>query len=145
MKTWLSIFLPDDEYKRQQILIYIAEGAALTLIAMVISLLIGPFELSLSTLLFIMIFVSYVMIRYIGSGIEYTDVSNQKVYEKERKAVLMKSISFGVLFIIIMLAFEGTDDLLQSVMTAVLATIFYFLLNFISLKRSYSKNRELAD
>lgn len=85
MKTWLSIFLPTDEYKRQRILVFIAEGGALIALAQFLSLLIGPFESSLVPLISIGIFVFYVTIRYISSGIEYTEVATQKDYNKERK------------------------------------------------------------
>ena len=146
MKTWLSIFLPTDEYKRQRILVFIAEGGALIALAQFLSLLIGPFESSLVPLTSLRIFVFSVTIRYISSGIEYTEVATQKDYNKERKNIFRSSLSFGAIFTVFNFFTQRGDFLIiEPIMMGLLATLFFFLFSWLSLKRSFNKNRELMD
>nr|WP_289039169.1 hypothetical protein [uncultured Allobacillus sp.] len=146
MKTWLSIFLPTDEYKRQRILLFIAEGGVLLLLFQFLSLLIGSFEYGLIQLISIGIFVFYGTIRYIFSGIEYTEVDTEKAYKKERKNIVKKSLGFGVIFT--GLNFLVQDEgflIIEPIIMGLFATLFFFLFSWLSLKRSFNKNRELMD
>ncbi|MFC0013805.1 MULTISPECIES: hypothetical protein [Allobacillus] len=146
MKTWLSIFLPTDEYKRQKLLLFIAEGGVLLVLAQFLSLIIGPFESSLVPIISIGIFVFYVTFRYIISGMEYTEVATQSDYKKERKNIVMKSLSFGVIFTgLNFLVQRGDYIIVDLIMIGLLATLFFFLFSWFSLKRSFNKNRELID
>ncbi|MBR7554123.1 hypothetical protein ACFFJI_05085 [Allobacillus sp. GCM10007491] len=146
MKTWLSLFLPTDEYKRQKLLLFIAEGGVLLVLAQFLSLIIGPFESSLVPIISIGIFVFYVTFRYIISGMEYTEVATQSDYKKERKNIVMKSLGFGVIFTGLNFLVQGEGFLIiEPIIMGLLATLFFFLFNWLSLKQSFNKNRELMD
>ena len=105
MKTWIKIFLPDDEYKERQMLIFLAEAAVLQavliLVLMMISQLFFPMSSKLMLVICLFSIILYVGIRYIFSGIEYTDISTEKEYKKNVKVLRVKSIGFFAISIIV--------------------------------------------
>lgn len=96
MKTWLKIFLPDDEYKERQMLIFLAEAAVvqvvLVLALMMIDQLFFPMTSKLMLVICLFSIILYVGVRYIFSGIEYTEVSTEKEYKKQVKMLRVKSM-----------------------------------------------------
>lgn len=149
MKSWMSVVLPDDEYKEKQLLYYLAEGAVLQLATIFILYIL---EVDSSTILFIsvILFVMYVFLRYIFSGIEYTDIATNQEYKKEltliKKKAIISAATFSATFFIVNLFTPvfGEEQGWVNVMGMIFAyAIIFFLVNFISLKRSYGKNKEL--
>jgi hypothetical protein len=154
IKSWLSFFLPDDEYKRQRIVYFLAEGSILLLIFL--GLLFGANQLSrwspdvdIILGLAIVVFILYVFTRYMLSGIEYTDVSTEKQYKRERSISVKKSIFFAITFFVLSILFMGVPRLKQEWIDilgiSIIAAILLFLINYISLKRSYKKNKDLIN
>lgn len=43
MKSWITYFLPDDEYKEKQILFFITEAAILQIISIILMLILTVF------------------------------------------------------------------------------------------------------
>ena len=153
MKTWLSIFLSKDEYKERQMLIFLAEAAVaqvvLALVLFFISQLFMPLPSKLILVICIFSIILYVGIRYIFSGIEYTDISTEKEYQKQVKALRGKSIGFAIIYVVLsaMLQFsgffEGIVNTLDFFFVSVIAALFLFGTQYLSLRKSYLKNRDL--
>ena len=119
MKTWLSIFLPKDEYKERQMLIFLAEAAViqvvLVLVLFGISQLFLPLPSKLMLVICLFSIILYAGIRYIFSGIEYTDISTEKEYKKQMKALRGKSIGFAIIYVVLglMLHLLGFFDVIS--------------------------------
>ncbi|MBH0157252.1 DUF3278 domain-containing protein [Fictibacillus sp. 5RED26] len=150
MKSWMSFLLPDDEYKERKMLYFFSEGAILLFLSLFV-MLIGnkSFHLDAQTILLVAmgIFLFYVSGRYILSGIEYTDISTERAYKKELKATIMKTVGFIAIFLTIYLLFIGVPTSLNKWLEIsgllVSVSVVKFLSTYISLKRSYLKNKEL--
>ncbi|HEY4601878.1 MAG TPA: DUF3278 domain-containing protein [Cerasibacillus sp.] len=156
MKSFLNVFLPDDEYKRTRILYFMAEGTFISTILLIIFAFINDVWLELKHIDFsfiaLIIAVSnivYIFIRYILSGIEYADVVTEKRYKREVKIILRDALGFGGIFFVLSGVQTGIPSNLETtidlVVPAIMGGLFFFLLNYISLKRSYKKNKQLFD
>ena len=154
IKSWLSILLPDDEYKKQRMLYFIAEGAVILLIFLGITFGLNHFsswrpDMGIILGVAIVIFVLYVFFRYTFSGIEYTDVTTTEQYRYELRIFVKKSIIFAttmsiglfLVYAIQQIKIEWIDILAVSILGAV----FMFVINYISLNRSYRINKQLED
>ncbi|RYG71965.1 hypothetical protein EU245_12130 [Lentibacillus lipolyticus] len=152
IRSFLNIFLPEDEYKRLQVLYFMAETTFLTV---VILLLVGFFKYILSfemiDITFLVMYgpfimMTYVYVRYILSGIEFTEVANTQTYKKRRRSIVKSAITFGILFAIFyFIPFGPRKEGLEAIAFVGLIVFFYFLFDYISLKRSYKKNEDLSD
>ncbi|WP_404457418.1 hypothetical protein [Oceanobacillus kapialis] len=156
MRSFLNYLLPDDEYKRTRILYFLGESAVILAVGAFIfaGLEIYLFDIGKIDLAFTLVMVfgfigAYTYMRYIFSGIEFTNVYNQKQYKKERKFRLKAAFSSGVIFLVLMFLYRGmpsnTEDWFDIIGPSVFFIIFFFLFDYISLKRSYRKNKELTD
>lgn len=94
-----------------------------------------------------MIMIIYVYIRYILSGIEYTDIANKKTYKIQQRILLKRTLIFGLILSVVSFAFFGIPsnwtETMNIIGRIVFAIIFYYIFNFISLKCSYKKNKYL--
>jgi hypothetical protein len=154
IRSFLNVFLPEDEHKRTRILYFMAETTFLTVVFLLLfGLMKYILNLHLDTDLLVMIspflMMAYVYFRYIFSGIEFTDVANKGEYKKQRHVVVKRSLLFGVVFLIIQFIVKETPtnyvEGIELIALPIIAILFYFLFDYISLKRSYKKNRELTD
>lgn len=150
MKSWMSFLLPDDEYKERKMLYFFSEGAILIFLSLFAMLIANKsLHLDAQTILLVAmgIFLFYVSGRYILSGIEYTDISTERAYKKELKATIMKTVGFIVIFLTIYLIIIGVPTSLNKWLEIsgllVSVSVVKFLSTYISLKRSYQKNKEL--
>lgn len=146
MKSWIAFLLPRDEYKEKMMLYFLAEGAVILLLALVGMLVYSNYfniTITNALLLSILIFAMYVTARYSTSGIEYTNVTTIKAFKKETKEIATRTIVFFVMLVLLYLLLEGTDKWLNLVFLTLGISITWFLLSFISLKRSYHKNKDL--
>lgn len=153
-KTWIRFLLPEDEYKRRTMLVYFAEAAILLLIAIIILIVLSRFELILMDNLVVLISmmfgaIAYIWIRYILSGMEFAEVMTEKAYRRERKLVVVKSSTYFLVFngMVSLYYLFGTMEvsLFEGLMVSTLGALLLFVTNYISLRRSYKKNRELID
>ena len=155
VKSWVSILLPNDEYKERKILYFLAEGSIVLLVFLLLSFglhVVNPhwnFGVNVVTGAGIAIFVCYIMLRYTFSGIEYTDIGTKKEYTKERGLITFKAVTFVVTFFVVHTLFMGLPNSgerwFEIVGLLVSVGIGMFLINYISLKRSYKKNIDLMD
>ncbi len=150
MKSWISFFLPNDEYKERRILYFLSEGGIILFLFLIVAIFCNKyFNISEETLLFvpIAIFFCYVTTRYILSGIEYTDIVTEYAYKRERKIILTRTFSFVVAFLLLYILFEGVpsslDVWIEIIGLLFIVSLLWFFLSFISLNRSYKKNKEL--
>jgi len=156
MKSWLKIFLPQDEYKERQMLIFLAEAAVLQVILilalMIISQLFFPMPSKLMLIICVFSIILYVGVRYIFSGIEYTDISTEKEYKKQVNLLRVKSIGFAAIFFILAVFFnllgsvsffDNREDQLDFFIVLAIAAVFLFGTQYISLRKSYMKNKDL--
>lgn len=149
-KSWVSHFLPKDEYKEKRILLFIAESVvlifALSMILIFLNVFIEvPKYRVEGVLLLNLISISgYVLIRYVFSGIEYTNVFDINDYKKEFKKIIYNSFKFAVVFAVIssLLVFTGNISFkwIDVIGLTVLGFLFMLLLNYISLRYSFKKN-----
>lgn len=153
-KTWIHFLLPDDEYKRRNMLVYFAEASILQLVMMIVLVVISHFELfpivGVHVLLWMLLgAIAYIWIRYILSGMEFAEIMTEKAYRRERKVIVIKSTSFLLIMCASISSFYvfGTMSvpLIEGLIVTFIAALLLFLTNYVSLKRSYLKNRELID
>ncbi|MGD7045706.1 DUF3278 domain-containing protein [Jeotgalibacillus proteolyticus] len=150
MKTWISLLLPNDEYKEKKILAFLAEGGVLLFISLIFMTFLNRYtnvDAEIVLLISMGVFVLYISGRYTLSGIEYTEVSTEKAYKKERNVILVKSFSFILIFVclyFVFIQFPATWAEWAEI-SGFLLTVFLlmYVSSFISLKRSYKKNKEL--
>lgn len=154
IRSFLNAFLPEDEYKRMQILYFMAETTFLTVIILLLfGLLKYILNLNLDTefllLLGPFLMMAYSYFRYIFSGIEHTEVSNKQDYIKRRRTAVKRSLLVGVIFFVIHLIVKGIptsyDDGIDLIALPIIFIFIYFLFEMISLKRSFNKNKDLTD
>ncbi|MFD1851482.1 hypothetical protein [Oceanobacillus bengalensis] len=155
IRSFLNFLLPDDEYKRTRIIYFLAEAAVLlTVILFIFSFFSSwlEWDIDSNTIhpIIVIGFISfYTLIRYIFSGIEFTDVSTKEQYVKQRRSNIIQASSVGFFFFIFHGIFEGFPSDFESAIDIVGPTLFfvffYYLVIYLSLKRSYKKNRELLD
>ena len=156
MKTWLKIFLPNDEYKERQMLIFLAEAAVLQVILILVFMAIDQLFIPLTSMFMLICCIFgilfYVGARYTLSGIEYTDICTEKEYKAQVKILKIKSVGFVVIYCIVAIVFEVFDwvsyfdtpsDRIDFLVVLALAGIFLFVTQYISLRKSYLKNKEL--
>ncbi|ANU28279.1 hypothetical protein [Planococcus versutus] len=150
MKSWISFLLPDDEYKESKILYFFSEGAILLFLSLLVTFICSRFiSFDTETVLFlhVVLFVVYVLGRYIVSGIEFTSIATEQEYQKELKVILVKSAGFTAMFILVYPFISGLpvsiSEGLGIIGFSTWAGLMMFFINFISLKRSYNRNKEL--
>ena len=150
MKSWISFLMPDDEYKEKRMLYFFAEGGVLLFLFLVLIMFVNKFvsiDLEIILLLAISIFVLYIFTRYIVAGIEYTEVATKVAYRKELRVIFTKIVTFFVIFTLLYLLLVDTPSSISGWSELIGFTLFggvvMFLINYISLKRSYNKNKEL--
>ncbi|MCU4852640.1 DUF3278 domain-containing protein, partial [Bacillus paranthracis] len=106
IKSWLSILLPKDEYKKQKTLYFLAEASIILFITLIILFSIHRIfpnlepnpEISIG--MSISIFVIYIFTRYILSGIEYTNITTEQEFKKEKNRISLNSLKFILVFFI---------------------------------------------
>lgn len=152
MKSWISFLLPEDEYREKKILYFLSEGAIILLIYLtaifIINKYISYFQIDLEFSLFtgIWVFLGYVFIRYIISGMEYTDISTEQDYNKKLKVTFVKSVGFVVIFVLLYTVFmlpSSVNEWFDMIGISFIGGLILFSLDYISLKKSYRKNKDL--
>ena len=157
MKTWLNYFLPEDEYKERQMLIFLAEAAVLQVILILILMMTSQFIVPLAATLMLSIclfsIILYVGIRYIFSGIEYTNVCTEQQYKHEIKLLRKKSFSFMAIYLLLAVVFQfiGSASFFDTkesrfdfFVILAISGLFLFATQYISLRMSYEKNKNLV-
>lgn len=90
----------------------------------------------------------YILIRYILSGIEYAAIFTSTDYSKENKRLVKNSFKFFVMFALLTLIFKGIPsdfkETAEIVGVALIAAMMLMLINWLSLKSSYKKNKNLC-
>ncbi|ELK48059.1 UNVERIFIED_CONTAM: hypothetical protein N8J90_05810 [Halobacillus marinus] len=155
VQSFLNYFLPKDEYKRSQIVYFMAEAAFLTVLLLLPLTLMNNIwwnsqsfnEISiLLTPVFVM---AYTYFRYVFKGIEHTDISEEKTYRAQRRLNRKRALFFAAIFMIVLLINNGIPstgmEILDIAGPVFLGFLFYLLFDYISLKRSYNKNKDLLD
>ncbi|MEK4231337.1 hypothetical protein [Solibacillus sp. FSL H8-0538] len=156
MKTWLKTFLPQDEYKERQMLTFLAEAAVIQVVLILALMMISQLLFSMTSKLMLVIclfsIILYVGGRYIFSGSEYTDISTEKEYKKQVKLLRVKSIGFAAIYFILgvffnlfgsVSFFDSRENQLEFLIVLAIAGVFLFGTQYISLRSSYMKNKDL--
>lgn len=148
MKSWISVFLPKDEYKEKKMLFFIAEGSLISILGIVMMFIASSFiDLSLQLVLFTVVGlnVGYITVKYTFSGIEYSDVASKPSFKREVKGMIRGTIRFvSIFFLLQVLIFRG-EEWISLIATAIIAGVFWFLIHYASLKSSFKKNKKLLD
>lgn len=150
MKSWISFLLPNDEYKEKKMLYFFSEGAIILFLSLIVMIICNKyFNLDVETVLLaaIAIFLFYVSGRYIVSGIEYADITTESAYRKELRVIFIRTIEFVVIFMICYLIFtnfpKNLDEWFEILSLLLGVSVIWLLSSYISLKRSYKKNKKL--
>lgn len=150
MKSWISFLLPNDEYKEKKMLYFFSEGAVILFLSLIVMMICNKYfhlDVEIALLVAIAIFLFYVSGRYIVSGIEYTDISTERAYKKELKVISIRTIGFVVIYLVCYLIFinlpKNFNEWFEILSLLIGVSIIWFLSSYISLKRSYKKNKEL--
>lgn len=150
MKSWISFLLPDDEYKEKKMLYFFTEGAIILFLSLIVMMICNKFfNLDTETVLLaaIAIFLFYVTGRYILAGMEYTDIATKHAYKKELRVVCIRTIGFVIIFMALYLIFinipSSLNNWVEILGLLISVSVVSFLSSYISLKRSYKKNKEL--
>lgn len=152
MKSWISFLLPKDEYREKKTLYFLSEGSIILLIYLIalfiINKYISYFHIDLEFSLFsgIWVFLGYVFIRYITSGMEYTDISTEQDFKRKLKVSFIKSVGFVVIFILLYIVFMLPSSVIEwsdVIAVSLIGGLILFSFDYISLKKSYKKNKEL--
>lgn len=154
-KTWIANLLSKDEYREKRFLYFVAESVFILGVFLFLYLIIDSFFVALHVagdtmaLLSLGFISTYILLRSTLTGIEHPEIATKARYTEKKRSKVFGSIRFGILFIIVYGVFKGIPNNLQEVMNiigpATLAAIFFFILNYLSLKKSYRKNKELLD
>ncbi|WZX99516.1 hypothetical protein NSQ26_09260 [Bacillus sp. FSL W7-1360] len=153
IRSWIGWLLPEDEYKRQKVLYFIAEGAFLSCsIFFAVGIFLILFNASDDTwlatsFLSSMIFPVYVTIRYTLSGIEYANVEDEKDKKTKKKTLLKSTIGFFLIFLLFNILTKplGDDSWLDVIMVPILVSLFWYIIGYVSLTRSIRKNKQLDE
>ncbi|SIS44985.1 hypothetical protein [Salimicrobium flavidum] len=150
MRSWITFLLPEDEYKERKMLFFFAESGVLLFAVLAILLVTNSyftFDAGTVLLLGVALFLFYITTRYMFAGIEYTDVVTEKAYRKERKVTFLRSLSFLGIFVVLYAIFLGIPsdrgEWMDVIGISMITAIIMFVTTYISLKRSYKKNKEL--
>lgn len=154
-KTWIAYFLSDDEYREKRLLYFVAESVFILGILLFLYLIVDSFFVILNVpgnmmaLLCLVFLSTYTLMRSTLTGIEYPEIATKAQYKVEVRSKVYGAIRFGVIFILVYLVFKGMPSNLSEAINivgpATLATVFFFILTYISLRKSYSKNKDLLD
>ncbi|MEG7283874.1 DUF6773 family protein [Bacillus sp. 0909A] len=153
MKQLFFVF--KDEYVEKKMTQFYGEAGFILAALMLIDFIIrgfvlqrDPMEYMVSGVGFV-VFAGYILIRYLLSGLEHPEIATEVTYRKKRKEIMAASLTTGVMFFIISILFTGyphtLNEWLEALMLAILFFFFYFIINFLSLRRSFLKNKELDD
>ncbi len=133
---------------------FLAEAAVMVAVMLILTIFINSWfdwnldgmALAFAAFSFIII---YTYIRYILSGIEFTDVINKANYSKTKRNLRKRAIHFGAIFFIVLLLHRGIPhswiDFMDILGLSVLAAIIMLIFDRLSLKKSYQKNKELLE
>lgn len=95
------------------------------------------------------VYAGWILLRYLLSGFEYPEIAGQSAYRKKRKEIAALSLASGLIFAILTLIFIGMPEHLDSwvdfIAMVMLFVFIHFLINFISLRKSFRKNQDLLD
>jgi len=152
IKTWISKFLPKDEYKEKYFLYIITESALLFISLLTFLFLLSfnenfnrSYSIGFFSLFSLGFFCLYFLLRYIFTGMEYTEIATENDYRKEKRAILMKNMSILIVLIIAYALLSGIpsnlNELIYLVLPPFFITLIMYLFNFVSLKSSYNKNK----
>lgn len=142
----MNIFnlLAQDEYRQQRTSRFIVEGALFQLIlsfimiALYLNTEIKPLILLAIPVFFFLI---YIVLRYIISGIEYSEVFSKDEYMQMKKRNIFRSIGFATVFAVMMILVKSS--IFESIAVAFIAGVLWLIMDTISLSKSYRKNQEL--
>ncbi|WP_071459389.1 hypothetical protein [Bacillus massilinigeriensis] len=152
MNSWLSFLLPDDEYREKKTLYFLSEGSIILLLFLSGVFIINRYiprlqiDLEFSIFIAIWIFIGYVFLRYIISGMEYTDISTDGTYKSKLKVIIIKSCGFVMIFNLVYSVFilpNSISEWFEIIAVSIIGGLILFLLDYISLKKSYKKNKVL--
>ena len=157
MKSWLKFFLPEDEYKERQMLIFLAEAAVMQVVLIFVLMFISQSFIPMSSMFMLTIClfstILYVGMRYILSGIEYTDIDTEEAYKKQVKLLRVQSVKFVIIYLILAVIlgvfemvsyFESRENKVEFFSLLAIMGVILFVPQYISLRKSYLKNKDLV-
>lgn len=137
---WFS----NDEYKQKEFSKILVEAAIIqVLLSFLMCVLYAVTDIEP---LFLLItpfaaFLYYSLIRYVLSGIEFANVFNEEDKNRMQKRNLVRALSLVIGFFLLSLLINR--NLLDSAMVSLIAGALLYLIDTISLRKSFRKNADL--
>jgi hypothetical protein len=154
IKSFFLSRISNDEYVDKKKLQFRLEALYIIIILLAINVLIGVLTgdysehviLSAGILFF---FVIYTLLRSIFTGLEYPEVAGKRAYKTKRHEVLVYAGVAGIIFLVINIGdklFFNTDkSWVDIIVISIIFIMVFFVLNYISVRMSYQKNKDIGD
>ncbi len=144
MKLNILEWFSNDEYKQKEFSKILVEAAIIqVLLSFLMCVLYAVTDIEP---LFLLItpfaaFLYYSLIRYVLSGIEFANVFNEEDKNRMQKRNLVRALSLVIGFFLLSLLINR--NLLDSAMVSLIAGALLYLIDTISLRKSFRKNADL--
>lgn len=154
IKSFFQSQVSNDEYVDRKKLQFRLEALYIIIALLAINVLIGIITgdyaghvlLSAGILFF---FATYTLLRYVFTGLEYPEVGSKGAYKNKRREVLVYAVTAGAIFFVLSilqkLFFNSGRSWADIIGVGVIFLILYAILNYLSVKRSYKKNKDIFD
>lgn len=154
IKSFFQSQVSNDEYIDKKKLQFRLEALYIIIALLAINVLIGiitgnyPGHVLLSAgILFF--FVMYTLLRSIFTGLEYPEVAGKGTYKTKRHEVLVYAGVAGIIFLAVSIGdklFVHTDkSWVDIIAISIIFLVLYSILNYISVKKSFQKNKDIFD
>ncbi|TWM76150.1 hypothetical protein CHCC14809_2536 [Bacillus licheniformis] len=144
-----------DEYVEKKMTQFFSEAGTIVAAILFLDVIIRGFILGRPSSEYIIsaigfaVYAGWILFRSLLSGFEYPEIASQAAYRKKRKEITALSLASGLIFAILALIFTGIPEHLGSwvdfIVMVMLFVFIHFLINFISLRKSFRKNQDLLD
>ena len=150
---WFQTQSSNDEYVEQKKNQFKIEALYIVLGLLTLNILQGIITGNLSDHVLLSIgivyfFVVYYLLRKVFTGLEYPNIASEKGYKKKRKEVLMSWLTTFIIFVTLnvghKLLFSPEREWIDIIGVSALFLLFLFLIEYLSVKKSYKKNQEIG-
>lgn len=144
----------NDEYVEQKKVQFKVEGLYIILGLLTVNILQGFIRgkmtdhvlLSIGIVYF---FLMYYMLRKVFTGVEHPNIASEKRYKKKRKEIIILWLTSFVIFLVAnighKLLFSPDREWIDILGVSALFLIILFLIEYLSVKKSYQKNQDIGD
>lgn len=154
IKSFFQSQVSNDEYVDRKKLQFRLEALYIIIALLSINILIGLITGNYSghvllSMCIVFFFTAYTFLRSIFAGVEYPDVASKNTYKTKRREVLMYAVSAGIIFFVLSIGqklfFNSNKTWTDIIGVGIIFLILYAILNYLSVRKSYKKNKDIFD